>query len=103
MTAARRLLGYLGAVMCLVAFFVAIGGSAFILVMYAAERHSGCGTGVHSLRGLSLPFAALVAGMAVGGCALTSSTGFSSRWWPFLRNIAAGLCFFTFFVVQSNV
>jgi hypothetical protein len=35
----------------------ATAGSALILVIYADERHSSCGTVVGLLRGLSLPFA----------------------------------------------
>lgn len=103
MTSARRVLGYVGAAICVMAFSMAIAGSAFILVIYAEERHSGCGTAVGSLRGLSLPFALVVGGASVGGCALASSAGLTSRWWRFFRNIAAALGVLTAFVVQSNL
>ena len=102
-TSTRRALGYVGAAMCVVAFLLAIAGSAFILVIYADERHSGCGTVVGSLRGLSWPFAVVIGGAAVGGCSLASSAGLTSHWWRFFRNIAAGLCGITLFVVQSNL
>jgi len=77
----------------------AIAGSALILVIYADERHSSCGTVVGLSRGLSLPFAVVVGGAAAGGCALASSAGLISHWWRFFCKVAAGLGGITVFVV----
>jgi hypothetical protein len=103
MTSTRKELGYVGAALCVIAFLMAIAGSAFILVVYAEERHSVCGTEIGLLRALSLLFAVFVGGASVGGCALASSAGLTSHWWRFFRNIAAGLGVLTAFVVRSNL
>jgi hypothetical protein len=93
----HRAFGFLGVLICLSAFVIALIGTAYISLSYVYERArcSWCGTPLVSLQTSAILYGIILIGIAFGGKSLADRGGFTSHWWRFWRNLTVGLCLFT--------